>query len=42
MVALVYGKNQVRSIDLHDVTNGISEALAENDYVYYFSFEFCK
>ena len=42
LVALVYGQNQVRSIDLHDVTNGISEALAENDYVYYFSFEFCK
>lgn len=42
LVALVYGKNQVRSIDLHDVTNGISEALAENDYVYYFSLEFCK
>ena len=42
LVALVYGKNQVRNIDLHDVTNGISEALAENDYVYYFSFEFCK
>ena len=42
LVALVYGKNQVRSIDLHDVTNGTSEALAENDYVYYFSFEFCK
>ena len=42
LAALVYGKNQVRSIDLHDVTNGISEALAENDYVYYFSFEFCK
>lgn len=42
LVALVYGKNQVRSIDLHDVSNGISEALAENDYVYYFSFEFCK
>ena len=42
LVALVYGKNQVRSIDLHDVTNGISEALAENDYVYYFSSEFCK
>lgn len=42
LVALVYGKNQVRSIDLHDVTNGISEAFAENDYVYYFSFEFCK
>lgn len=42
LVALVYGKNQVRSIDLHDVTNEISEALAENDYVYYFSFEFCK
>ena len=42
LVALVYGENQVRSIDLHDVTNGISEALAENDYVYYFSLEFCK
>lgn len=42
LVALVYGKNQVRSIDLHDVTNGTSEALAENDYVYCFSFEFCK
>ena len=42
LAALVYGKNQVRSIDLHDVTNGTSEALAENDYVYYFSFEFCK
>ena len=42
LVAVVYGKNQVRSIDLHDVTNGTSEALAENDYVYYFSFEFCK
>ena len=42
LVALVYGKNQVRSIDLHDVTNRTSEALAENDYVYYFSFEFCK
>ena len=42
LAALVYGKNQVRSIDLHDVTNGTSEALAENDYVYYLSFEFCK
>lgn len=42
LVVLVYGKNQVRSIDLHDVTNGTSEALAENDYMYYFSFEFCK
>lgn len=42
LVALVYGKNQVRNIDLQDFTHGTPEALAENDYVYYFSFEFCK
>ncbi len=42
LVALVYGKNQVRSIDLQDFTNGTPEALLEDDYVYYFSFEFCK
>lgn len=42
LVALVYGKNQVRSIDLQDFTNGTPEALFEDDYVYYFSFEFCK
>lgn len=42
VVALVYGKNQVRSIDLQDFTNGTPEALLEDDYVYYFSFEFCK
>jgi hypothetical protein len=29
-------------LDINDLMNGQTDSLRENDYVYYFSFEFCK
>ena len=42
LIALIYGQNQLRSFDLSETASGRDDALAENDYVYYFSFEFSK
>ena len=42
LVALIYDNDEMRVLDLQDLMSGQTESLAMNDYVYYFSFEFCK
>ncbi len=42
LVALVYDNDSLRTFGLQEVMDGKTEALAENDFVYCFSFEFCK
>jgi len=42
LAAFVYDDDQMRVLDLQSIMDGITDPLAENDYVYYFSFEFCK
>lgn len=42
LLALIYGKDGIRVTDINGLMNGETDALSENDYVYYFSFEFCK
>ena len=42
LVALIYGKNGLRVLDINDFINGQTDSLYENDYMYFFSFEFCK
>jgi len=42
LIALIYGSNGLRVFDINDLMNGQTEALYENDYVYFFSYEFCK
>ena len=40
LAALIYGKNRIRTISIQELEKGITRA--ENDYVYYFSFQFGK
>ena len=42
LIALIYGKNEIRALDIDNLMSGQSDSLGVNDYVYYFSFEFCK
>ena len=42
LVACIYDNDEMRVVDLSYFTDGATEALAQNDYLYYFSFEFCK
>ena len=42
LVACIYDNDEMRVVDLSYFTDGPTEALAQNDYLYYFSFEFCK
>lgn len=42
LVALLYDREEVQGFRLPDLMNGTTEQLSENDYVYFFSFEFCK
>ncbi len=42
LLALIYDNDEMRVLDLCDLMSGQTDSLAENDYVYYFSFEFCK
>lgn len=42
LLALIYDNNEMRVLDLNDLMNGETDALAMNDYVYFFSYEFCK
>ena len=42
LAALLYGKNQLRPVDLQMLMNGEKDDLFQNDYVYLFSFEFIK
>lgn len=42
LLALIYDNDEMRVLDLVDLMNGQTDALSQNDYVYYFSFAFCK
>lgn len=42
LAALIYDNDEMHVIDLYDLVGGLTNSLAENDCVYYFSFEFCK
>jgi len=42
LMALIYDNDEMHVIDLYDLMDESVDSLAENDYVYYFSFEFCK
>ena len=42
LAALIYDDDEMHVIDIYDLVGGLTDSLAENDYVYYFSFEFCK
>ena len=42
LLALIYGKDGIRTVALEDLAGGQSDALAYNDYVYLFTFEFGK
>lgn len=42
LAALIYGKKQLRTLDLQELMDGNTDSAADNDYVYCFSFEFCK
>ena len=40
LLALIYDNDKLRTFGIEDVMNGQMDALAMDDYVYYFSFEF--
>lgn len=42
MLALIYDNDRMRILAPEDMMDGLTDALADNDYVYYFSVEFCK
>ena len=42
LLALVYGKDELRTFDVEEMMGEQSDSFAANDYVYYFSFEFRK
>ena len=41
LAALIYDNDEMSGLALQDFINGTTGSLAKNDYVYYFSFEFC-
>lgn len=42
LVALIYDNNEMMVLTIQDLMSGETKALSVNDYVYYFSFMFCK
>lgn len=42
LLALYYDNDVLSAYNVYDIAEGTPEFLAENDYMYYFSFEFCK
>lgn len=42
LVGLICDNDEMRVIDKYDILSGESDSLQENDYVYLFSYEFCK
>ncbi|MDO4194035.1 MAG: helix-turn-helix transcriptional regulator [Erysipelotrichaceae bacterium] len=42
LLALIYDNDEMRIVDIDDFMNGQTDALSENDYVYFFSFKFAK
>ena len=41
-MALIYDDDKMLVLDINDLTDGQTDSLAENDYVYFFSFQFSK
>ena len=42
LLALIYDNDQMHVCDIEDIAEGRLEYIAEDDYVYYFSYEFSK
>ena len=42
LVGMFYDNGEMYAIDLYDLLSGETESLPQNDYMYLFSFEFCK
>ena len=42
LIALLYGNNELEVLDVNELMSGQTEDLSVNDYMYFFSFEFCK
>lgn len=42
LLVLIYDNDEMRVLDLYDLMSERTDSLSMNDYVYYFSFEFCK
>ena len=42
LVGLIYDNDEMRVLDIYDLLSGETNSPKENDYVYLFSYEFCK
>lgn len=42
LLGLIYDNDEMRVLDIYDIFSGETDSLKENDYVYLFSYEFCK
>lgn len=42
LAGLIYDNDEMRALDIYDLLSGETDSLKENDYVYLFSYEFCK
>lgn len=42
LAGLIYDNDEMRVLDIYDLLSGETDSLKENDYVYLFSYEFCK
>lgn len=42
LLALIYGRNEIRVTDLHYLMDRDAEEFSKNDYLYVFSVQFCK
>ena len=42
LLGLAYTKDEVNVLNLHDLLLGKTDAFSENEYIYLFSYEFCK
>ena len=42
LVGMIYDNDEMYVIDLYDMLSGETDSLSKNDYMYLFSYEFCK
>lgn len=42
LVGMIYDNDEMYVIDLYDLLSGENDSLSKNDYMYLFSYEFCK
>ena len=42
LVGMIYDNDEMYVIDLYDMLSGETDSLSKNDYLYLFSYEFCK